>query len=332
MTPDADGSEVPAGQPAPPGLTSFTIEGRRAPALFVVGWLATLLGFGVALVGLLRGGGIAGGVLFVAGLAVLGIGLVAAAGSQAIERAAVGDRSYRGPSPVLVFAAVLPLSLVIVIAAVTLLVRLGVDPNGPLAVLISLAAIATVYAAVVRMLVVGTGALSWTEMGLRRGARGIVEDAAWGAVLAVPVLFLTGVLGIVLDRFLPIPPSVLPDAPDAGGLVLNLLAAAVIAPIGEELFFRGFVTTAWARTDGPAAALVRGSVFFAIAHVLTLTAGDAGQGVGLAAFAFLARLPVAFTLGWLFLRRGSLYAPIALHAVFNGLQVLALAAAGGAAG
>jgi membrane protease YdiL (CAAX protease family) len=104
----------------------------------------------------------------------------------------------------------------------------------------------------------------------------------------------------------------------------------VIAPIAEELFFRGFATTVWRRTAGPGAALVRGSLFFAIAHVLTLSGSNAGEAIGFAVFAFLVRLPVAFTLGWLFLRRGSLYAPIALHGAFNALQVLALAAAGGA--
>jgi membrane protease YdiL (CAAX protease family) len=44
--------------------------------------------------------------------------------------------------------------------------------------------------------------------------------------------------------------------------------------------------------------------------------------------AFVARLPISFALGWIFLRRGSLWAPIGMHAVFNGLQVLAAAALG----
>ena len=43
---------VPADPPPPagpdrPGASTFTIEGRSAPALFVVGWLATLLGLGL---------------------------------------------------------------------------------------------------------------------------------------------------------------------------------------------------------------------------------------------------------------------------------------------
>jgi membrane protease YdiL (CAAX protease family) len=38
----------------------------------------------------------------------------------------------------------------------------------------------------------------------------------------------------------------------------------------------------------------------------------------------VALLPVSLALGWLFLRRGSLYAAIGLHGTFNGIQVVLL--------
>jgi membrane protease YdiL (CAAX protease family) len=47
-------------------------------------------------------------------------------------------------------------------------------------------------------------------------------------------------------------------------------------------------------------------------------------------FSSIALLPIAITLGWLFLRRRSLYAAIGLHGAFNGIQVLLLFAAGNA--
>ena len=34
------------------------------------------------------------------------------------------------------------------------------------------------------------------------------------------------------------------------------------------------------------------------------------------------RLPVAYALGWLFVRKGSLWAPIGLHATFNSLLLI----------
>ena len=63
---------------APPhryfGLTTFTVEGRQAPALFVVGWLATLVGVG--LTGTVAFGivGLPGALLSLASLFALSIG------------------------------------------------------------------------------------------------------------------------------------------------------------------------------------------------------------------------------------------------------------------
>ena len=62
-----------------------------------------------------------------------------------------------------------------------------------------------------------------------------------------------------------------------------------------------------------------------------LTLFDASFAVGAqrALFSFLALLPVAIVLGWVFLTRRSLYAAIGLHGTFNGIQVvLAFLAAG----
>jgi membrane protease YdiL (CAAX protease family) len=123
-------------------------------------------------------------------------------------------------------------------------------------------------------------------------------------------------------------PSVLPAAGDGLSLALNLVSAALIAPIGEELFFRGFATTAWARAVGARRAIVRGAVFFAVAHVLTLTDASFAEGAQRALWSFVVLLPAGLALGWVFLSRRSLYAAIGLHATFNALQVIALFAAG----
>lgn len=330
--PEPEPARDPEHAPEPPhrpmGLLTFTIEGRRAPGLFLVGWLATIVGGSTAFVGLLAGGGVGGAVLFVAGLALLAIGLISAAGTQVVERVAAGGLAYAGPSPILVFVASIAATVVLVVAVGNPLVAFGMDPIGPPAAFVSQVLTFLVYVALLRLLVVGPGALSWRELGLTRVSAESLRDLAWGAILAVPILTLTALFAAALSTILPIPPSPLPPAPDAAGLAINLLTAAVLAAIGEELVFRGFATTAWARLDGPRSALVRGSVFFALVHVLFLGAGSPEEGLGLAAFAFAVRLPVAFALGWLFLRRGTLWAPIGLHAVFNGLQVIAAASLG----
>jgi len=132
---------------------------------------------------------------------------------------------------------------------------------------------------------------------------------------------LVGLLGAV-------PASPLPPAEDTSGLLLNLLAAALVAPIGEEIFFRGFATTAWARTLGAWPAIVRAGLFFALVHVLTIGGDAFDDAARQAAVAFGSRLPVAIALGWVFLSRRSIYASISLHGTFNG-AVLVLAELGG---
>ena len=295
----------------------FTLEGRVAPGLYLVGWLGTILGLGISFVGISGGAG----PIFLIGLVILTVGLLAGSGAQALERSRWTDQAYRGPSPWLVFAATIALSLAVQVVIVIAARAFGVPTTLPLLTTILLAATALVYAAVVRLLIVGTGALTWADMGLRIPAARALTDLAYGAVFAVPVLFVTGIVALALSQVLQPPPNQLPEALSPFDIVANLLSAAVIAPIGEELFFRGYATTAWDRTAGARTAILRGAFLFSIAHVLAL--GDLGQAL----FAFIVRLPVALMLGWIFLQRRSLPASIGLHATFNGIQVLLLAAA-----
>lgn len=311
-----------AGRPA-----TFSLEGRSAPGLYVVGWVASLIGAMLLFVAFAANVPGAGRWLFLAGLLLLAVGLVGAAGSQAIERGHQPELAYRGPSPVLAFLLVVALTFLALIVVLAPLSALGLDAQSPLATALNLLLTTLLYAGVIRLLVVGPGALSWREMGVVRPDWRAVQDLVAGAVLAVPVLIVTLALGLLLSRFLEPAPPVLPPAVDAAGLVANLVAAAVLAPIGEELFFRGFATTAWARAIGPTAAILRGAVFFALAHVVTLVDASFATGAQRAVYAFVALLPVAIALGWVYLGRRSLYAAIGLHAAFNAIQVLLLAAA-----
>lgn len=312
------------GEGGPPTISTFSLEGRAVPALYLIGWIGTVLGLGTVVVSLLSTSSSASGWVFLGGLVLLGLGLVAAAGSQAVERGRRPDLAYRGPSPVLVFAAVVALVLVGVVLVLGPLSAAGLDAGSPLATTVELALTALVYIGLLRLLVVGPGALSWAEMGLRIPVGTAVRDLLLGALLAVPVLLVTILLGGLLSRVFAAPPSPLPVSGSGAGLLLNLVSAAAIAPVGEELFFRGFATTAWSRVIGAGPAIVRGAAFFAAAHVLTLMDASFGSGVQHAAYAFIALLPVGLALGWVFLSRRSLYAAIGLHAAFNAMQIVAL--------
>jgi len=326
-----DPSVEPGTSPGQPlaalGLFRFTIEGRRAPGLFVAGWLATCIGGIVAFVGLLAGQTAAGAVLFVAGLAALLVGLLFLGGTQALERRAA-SLAYAGPSPILVFAAsVVGLYLAVVVVATPLRI-LGVSIEGPALALLGVVIQAVVVIAILRALVVGPGALSWGEMGLRVSLPAAVRDLAWGALLATPVIVVTAVVVAGLVTVVgSTPVSPLPPTGSSLGLAINLLAGALIAPVYEELLFRGFATTAWARVVSPAAAIVRTSVLFALAHVLTQGGASFADAFGIAVVAAAARLPVALALGWVFLRRRSLWAAIGLHAAFNAILLVIAEAA-----
>jgi membrane protease YdiL (CAAX protease family) len=321
--PDAAVSGVTG--PPRPGTGTFTIEGRSAPALFVIGWLGTLIGFGFLAVAIMAGGGIRATLLFVVGLVLLAIGLIAAAGSQGIERRVRATLPYRGPSPFLVFAATIPVSVLIIIVLSIPLAAVNVDLDGPIGALLSVTIQAIVYVGMVRLLVVDTGALDWRAMRVLPLDRTAVAEMGGGALWAIPVIFVTAIVAQVLLSIFPVEPtSPLPPTGTVMGFILSFVAGVLVAPFGEEILFRSFATTAWARGIGTRRALVVGALFFAFAHVLTITGASAGDAVGLAVVAFGGRIPVALALGWLFLRRNTIWASFGLHAAFNGV-LLALA-------
>jgi hypothetical protein len=304
------------------GLTNFSIEGRRAPALFVVGWLGTIVGSGLIAVASFGAPGAAAIVLTVAGLLGLSIGLIMLAGSQTIERRAAGA-DYAGPSPVLVFAAIVATSrlagFAIGLPLQALVESIPIEVGDLLAVLVQ----AAVFLGIVRLVVVGSGALSWSNMRLGRKAGDAVRNLVGGAVYALPVILVTGFVAVVAVQLVDvIPPGPLPPTGTTSGLLLHLIAGALIAPVYEEILFRGFALTAWRRTVGTRAAIARSSILFVLAHVLFVGGDTFGDAVRLGLVAGLTRVPVAFALGWLYVRTGSLWAPIGLHAAFNGILIV----------
>jgi membrane protease YdiL (CAAX protease family) len=257
---------------------------------------------------------------------LLSIGLIAAAGNQALERRARGA-SYAGPSPILVFAATIAITY-FVGAVLGLLLDALVTSTAtkvwpPIGQLIAGVLTAIIFIGVVRLTVVGTGALSWSDMGMRRFDRQAVSDLVAGASLALPVIGATLVLGAILVAiFGVVSPSPLPPTGEVSGLLLQLLTGAILAPVAEEVLFRGFAVSAWRRSIGANRAILRATLLFALAHVVGVEATDFRQAIGLIVVGAGTRVPVAWVLGWVFVRRGSIWAPIGLHATFNGTLLI----------
>lgn len=319
MTPD-DGPPAPNPRP---GGSIFTIEGRAAPGLFVVGWLASILGVALIVVGALANNALL--VRFL-GAGLLSLGLIAGAGNQALERRARGE-AYAGPSPILVFGAILVVTnFIAALLGPALLAgfdALALDVEGPVAQLVSGLLTALVSVGIVRLLVVGTEGLSWRDMQLRPLDRGALDDAALGAALAIPTIGVTLILGGLLVTLVHVEPvSPLPPTGTLSGLLLQLVTGAIVAPVVEEIVFRGFAVTAWQRSIGADRAIIRAAVLFALAHVVGIEAQSFGQALGLIVVGMGTRLPVAWVLGFVFVRRRSLWASIGLHATFNAVLLV----------
>ena len=318
--PDTDGP--PPATSAPVGLTTFALEGRRAPALFVVGWIAVLLGVGLIAMTTLGATGVAALVLSVAGFAGLSIGTILLAGSQTLERKAAGE-GYAGPSPLLIFIAVIATGRLAGYLVGIPLVQVADAIPPALGDLLATVILAVVFLGVLRLTVVGPGALDWASMGLRGSFGRAARELLGGATYAIPVILVTAVVAAFAVQLAGVtPPSPLPPTGTPDGLFLHLLAGAVLAPFYEEVLFRGFALRVWWTTHGSRAAIVRSSLLFVLAHVLFVGGDSFREAVSLAVVGGIVRVPVAFVLGWLYVRTGSLWAPIGLHAAFNAVLII----------
>lgn len=323
-TQPADSAESPPTTPVSRtfGLTTFSIEGRRAPGLFVVGWLATFIGAGFAALAAFGTTGAVATILWLVGLAGVAFGLILLGGSQTIERRVAGA-AYAGPSPVVIFLVVLAASQLAGFAVGFPLSLVATNIPRPVGDLLGVIVQAGVFAGVIRLMVVGAGVMGWAEMGLARGLVTAARGMLTGAVYAGPVILVTAVVAALAVQLAgATPASPLPPTGTATGLALHLVAGAVIAPVAEELLFRGFALTAWRRTVGARGAIARSSIAFVLAHVLFVGGDGFRDAASLAFVAGLARVPVAIVLGWLYVRTGSLWAPIGLHAAYNAILIV----------
>jgi membrane protease YdiL (CAAX protease family) len=104
---------------------------------------------------------------------------------------------------------------------------------------------------------------------------------------------------------------------DAGGVDVPffLVGVVVLAPVAEELLFRGALLRGLLRRTSPMWAVSISALAFALIHVL----GDVGSGYYVPAFLLLGMVS-----GWMAVTRGSLAASIGLHAGFNLVGAIAI--------
>jgi hypothetical protein len=169
----------------------------------------------------------------------------------------------------------------------------------------------------IRSVVVRKYGLRWADLGLRRSAFKWHRRGLALAVLLVPMVALIN--GVLVPRLVgeefhnPQLYAVAPNGFSWPALLTMLFMAGVVAPLGEELVFRGLLFP-WLRSRlGAVAAAVLSGLIFATLH-----------GVPILIPALTA---IGAALAWLYHRCGSLWPVIVAHGAFNAIMVIALYAA-----
>ncbi len=125
---------------------------------------------------------------------------------------------------------------------------------------------------------------------------------------------LTLLFGLLAGR--PVrPPQQIPSNLDALGQVAAAAYAVGVAPLGEELFFRGVLFRAIRDRHGFWPGALWSSLAFGLIHVVP---GPAPSVLLLMTVMVFAGLGFALVYEW----RGALWAPIAAHATFNAIGVV----------
>ena len=188
----------------------------------------------------------------------------------------------------------------------------------------------------ITLVVLGLTTCGWVALRYRGSTRMLagprpprLRDAFLGLGLGVAaVVVITAGLGLALGLLLQLLGLEIPTvqqqlrdtARDAQTAPILVLSALVVAPICEELFFRGMVFPALVKRVGVWGGIVGSAVIFGLVHV-----NQAQDALG--AFLLLARLvPLGIAFAWLYHWRGTLVVPIIVHSVFNAASVALLLA------
>jgi len=292
------------------------------PALYLLGWLLSAVGLGLLFVAIQAGDQAYGPLLLLAAAIFLGFGFSASAGYQIVVRSRRPEPLFRGASPPLLLGIQIVVSVVFSLPIAVL----GVPITDPPGFLLASVALFMAYVVVVWVFGFRSHAISWRDLRLaaRPSAGRMLGDFGTGVFAAILLWPITTTLLVVLSLLLnSTPAEIVPPPSSAADVVFLALGAAILVPAGEELLFRGYSVTAWLKDLGPRSALIRSTVFFALAHIVNIQTGTFEAGLRQAVLTVAVIAPVGLVLGWLFVRRG-IVASIAGHVTFNLIAVVLL--------
>ncbi len=162
--------------------------------------------------------------------------------------------------------------------------------------------------------------LNWGELGFRSFDRKdwylpvlVAAGAHVGLIIYAAVLMLVGADAAV-------PEQDIEDLFDSRAVLPVVgFATVIMAPLAEELFFRGFVFSGLIRPFGVGGAMLASGVLFGTFHV---TGADS---VGL----IVPFSAIGASFAWLYYRTGSLWPSIGAHFLFNLVSFVVLASVAG---
>ena len=246
-----------------------------------------------------------------AGVAMFSAGLIYSAVRQLRVRRVLPPERYRGPSVLILLA------LALVLAAV-MTAPFGADAaalllgDGELSVLGSVVLLVSTQIALLLVawtFVFRPNALAGLPALAGRDPSGAVRAGlGWGVLAWIGSSVVSYAVIVALDSLgIEAAPQAAEQALDLIDPWLAVLAIVLLAPVAEELFFRGVIFNAFLREGGRRWAFLGSSALFAVIHL------------SLAAFVPIFLLGLA--LAWVYARTGNLIAPIVMHATVNGISV-----------
>lgn len=152
---------------------------------------------------------------------------------------------------------------------------------------------------------------SWSELGVKMtGWRNFLKYGVLGGIFLIIVITL---LGFVIKQFQPdLPPQyyeeVLRSAGNLAVVLMIIFAGAVLAPLSEELFYRGMVYPVFRGQLGPVWGAILAGLVFGAVH------GDVWRAIPLAVGGAI--------LCYFYEKTDSILVPALAHGLWNGLMSL----------